>query len=169
MHRTANRCCTQANTPETPGRRLTTAGDNEARALPNRQVGALVGCTPLPIPGDGLYVTVCCDEPRAVIEAAFHRLAGKESVTPQSFADAPLVACAGMAALRTGFSRLDPSPDGRPGCDRSDAHPAHRGSIRALAAARHKPVVAIRGACRSVPLTVNTTALQSLIAVSTRF
>ncbi|MFF8596689.1 LysR substrate-binding domain-containing protein [Streptomyces sp. NPDC015220] len=45
---------------------------------------------------------------------ASHRLAGRESVTPEDFADEPLVACAGMAALWTGFWRLDPRPDGRP-------------------------------------------------------
>lgn len=59
-------------------------------------------------------MTVLYDEPRALLVPAFHRLAGKESVTPDDFTDEPLVACAGMAALWTGFWRLDPRPDGSP-------------------------------------------------------
>ncbi|MFH8442124.1 LysR family transcriptional regulator [Streptomyces sp. NPDC018026] len=87
---------------------------DEARALPEGRVDALVLRTPLPIPGDGLDVTVLYDEPRALLVPAFHRLAGKKSVTPDDFTDEPLVACAGMAALWTGFWRLDPRPDGSP-------------------------------------------------------
>ncbi|MEU7228153.1 LysR family transcriptional regulator [Streptomyces chrestomyceticus] len=87
---------------------------DEARALPEGRVDALVVRTPLPIPSDGLDVTVLYDEPRALLVPAFHRLAGKESVTPDDFTDEPLVACAGMAALWTGFWRLDPRPDGSP-------------------------------------------------------
>ncbi|MFD7061540.1 LysR family transcriptional regulator [Streptomyces sp. NPDC059906] len=85
---------------------------DEARALPEGRVDALVLRTPLPIPGDGLDVTVLYDEPRALLVPAFHRLARKKSVTPDDFTDEPLVACAGMAALWTGFWRLDPRPDG---------------------------------------------------------
>ncbi|MHC3469460.1 LysR family transcriptional regulator [Streptomyces sp. 7R007] len=85
---------------------------DEARALPEGRVDALVVRTPLPIPGDGLDVTVLYDEPRSLLVPASHRLAGKASVTPDDFADEPLVACAGMAAAWTGFWRLDPRPDG---------------------------------------------------------
>ncbi|MFE1589119.1 LysR family transcriptional regulator [Streptomyces sp. NPDC058737] len=87
---------------------------DEARALPDGRVDALVLRTPLPIPGDGLDVTVLYDEPRALLVPAFHRLAREKSVTPDDFTDEPLVACAGMAALWTGFWRLDPRPDGSP-------------------------------------------------------
>lgn len=87
---------------------------DEARALPEGRIDALVVRTPLPIPDDGLDVTVLYDEPRALLVPSAHRLAGKESVTPGDFADEPLVACAGMAALWTGFWRLDPRPDGSP-------------------------------------------------------
>ncbi|MFD5279153.1 LysR family transcriptional regulator [Streptomyces rubrogriseus] len=87
---------------------------DEARALPEGRVDALVLRTPLPIPSDGLDVTVLYDEPRALLVPAFHRLARKKSVTPDDFTDEPLVACAGMAALWTGFWRLDPRPDGSP-------------------------------------------------------
>lgn len=85
---------------------------DEARALPEGRVDALVVRTPLPVPGDGLDVTVLYDEPRALLVPASHHLAGRESVTLDDFADEPLVACAGMAALWTGFWRFDPRPDG---------------------------------------------------------
>lgn len=85
---------------------------DEARALPDRRVDVLVARTPLPIPGDDLQTTVLYDEPRALLVPAAHRLAGKEKVGTDDFADEPLVACAGMAAVWTGFWRLDPRPDG---------------------------------------------------------
>lgn len=87
---------------------------DEARALPDRQVDVLVARTPLPIPDDDLHVTVLYDEPRALLVPASHRLAGMESVSPDDFADEPLVACAGMAAAWTEFWRLAPRPDGNP-------------------------------------------------------
>ncbi|GAA0332075.1 LysR family transcriptional regulator [Actinoallomurus spadix] len=87
---------------------------DEAQALPDRQVDVLVTRTPLPIRSDDLRVTVLYDEPRVLLVSASHHLAGKQSVSPDDFADEPLVACAGMAAAWTGFWRLDPRPDGRP-------------------------------------------------------
>ncbi|MFD4403117.1 LysR family transcriptional regulator [Nocardia sp. NPDC058499] len=87
---------------------------DQARALPDRRVDVLVARTPLPIPSDDLQVTVLYEEPRVLLVPAGHRLDGKESVTPDDFADEPLVACAGMAAAWTGFWRLDPRPDGGP-------------------------------------------------------
>jgi DNA-binding transcriptional LysR family regulator len=87
---------------------------NEARALPERQVDVLVTRTPLSIPDDDLRVTVLHDEHRALLVPATHRLAGKESVSLDDFADEPLVACAGMAAAWTEFWRLAPRPNGNP-------------------------------------------------------
>jgi DNA-binding transcriptional LysR family regulator len=87
---------------------------DEARALADRQVDVLVTRTPLPIPDDHLRITVLYDEPRVLLVPASHRLAGKESVSPDDFADEPLVACAGMAAAWTEFWRLAPRPDGNP-------------------------------------------------------
>jgi DNA-binding transcriptional LysR family regulator len=88
---------------------------NEARALPERQVDVLVTRTPLSIPDDDLQVTVLYDEPRALLVPTSHRLAGKDSVSPDDFADEPLVACAGMAAAAwTEFWRLAPRPNGNP-------------------------------------------------------
>lgn len=87
---------------------------NETRALPDGRVDALVARTPLPIPSDDLSVTVLYEEPRALLVPASHRLAGRESVGQDDFADEPLVACAGMAAVWSGFWRLEPRPDGSP-------------------------------------------------------
>jgi DNA-binding transcriptional LysR family regulator len=87
---------------------------NEARALRDRRVDALVTRTPLPIPADDLRVTVLYDEPRVLVVPASHRLAGKESVAPDDFADEPVVPCAAAAATWTGFWRLEPRPDGTP-------------------------------------------------------
>jgi DNA-binding transcriptional LysR family regulator len=98
----------RAKRPTSPGRQ------RPCSALPEHRVDALVARTPLPIPGDDLQVTVLYDEARALLVPASHRLAGKESVSPDDFADEPLVACAGMAAAWTGFWRLDPRPDGAP-------------------------------------------------------
>ncbi|MEU4656386.1 LysR family transcriptional regulator [Streptomyces sp. NPDC023723] len=87
---------------------------DEVGALPEGRVDAVVVRTPLPIPADGLELTVLHEEPRALLVPATHRLAGKESATPADFAGEPLVACAGMAAVWTGFWRLEPRPDGAP-------------------------------------------------------
>ncbi|MEU7299486.1 LysR family transcriptional regulator [Streptomyces sp. NPDC007206] len=99
---------------------------DEARALPEGRVDALVVRTPLPIPDDGLDLTVLHDEPRALLVPASHRLAGKESVTPDDSAGEPLVACAGMAAVWTRRR-----PGHRPGAGRRPAphtprRPRHR-------------------------------------------
>ena len=88
--------------------------EDEARALPDGRVDALVVRAPLSIPDDDLRITVLYDEPRMLLVSASHRLAGKEAVTAADFADEPLVACAGMAARWTGFWRLEPRPDGSP-------------------------------------------------------
>jgi DNA-binding transcriptional LysR family regulator len=87
---------------------------HEARALPDGRVDALVVRTPLAIPADDLDITVLYDEPRVLVLPASHRLAGKESVTPDDFADEPMAACTGAPSAWTGFWRLEPRPDQRP-------------------------------------------------------
>ncbi|WP_327394097.1 LysR family transcriptional regulator [Streptomyces phaeochromogenes] len=87
---------------------------NEARALPDGRVDVLVARTPLPIPDNDLSVTVLYDEPRVLLVPASHRLADKESVRQDDFADEPLPACAGMAAGWSGFWRLEPRSEGNP-------------------------------------------------------
>ncbi|MEV5875239.1 LysR family transcriptional regulator [Streptomyces sp. NPDC052101] len=69
----------------------------------------------LPIPAEGLRVTVLYDEPRVVVVPAGHRLAGQESVTLDDIADEPLPRVGDR--LRDAFWRIDPRPDGRPAPD----------------------------------------------------
>jgi DNA-binding transcriptional LysR family regulator len=71
---------------------------HDGGALQERRVDALVARVPLPFPADGLRVTVLYAEPRVLVVPTSHRLAGKESVTPDDFADEEVVPCAGTAA-----------------------------------------------------------------------
>jgi DNA-binding transcriptional LysR family regulator len=70
---------------------------NDAQALQERRVDALVARVPLPFPTDHMRVTVLYDEPRMLVVPTSHRLAGKESITPDDFADEQLVPCSGTA------------------------------------------------------------------------
>jgi DNA-binding transcriptional LysR family regulator len=69
----------------------------------------------LPLPTDGLRVTVLYDEPRVLVVPVSHPLAGKESVTLDDFADEPLVRHPDPE--QDAFWRIDPRPDGRPAPD----------------------------------------------------
>ncbi|WP_234535298.1 LysR family transcriptional regulator [Streptomyces sp. R39] len=89
-------------------------GSQDAGALPDRQVDALVIRTPLPIPADGLALAVLYAEPRVLLVPASHRLAGKESVTTADISAEPLVGCTGAGADWTAFWRLEPRPDNDP-------------------------------------------------------
>ncbi|WP_055547525.1 LysR family transcriptional regulator [Streptomyces sp. NBRC 110028] len=89
-------------------------GSQDAGALPDRQVDALVIRTPLPIPADGLDLAVLYAEPRVLLVPASHRLAGKESVTTADISAEPLVGCVGAGADWTAFWRLEPRPDNDP-------------------------------------------------------
>lgn len=99
-----------------PGLRVHTRhlGAREAGAVRAGQVDALVTRTPLPVPADGLDVTVLYDEPLVLVVPDTHRLAGKESVTVADLDPEPLAGCAGMGADWVGFWRLEPRPDGAP-------------------------------------------------------
>ncbi|HEX6347305.1 LysR family transcriptional regulator [Umezawaea sp.] len=88
-------------------------GWQDTRALPEGRVDALVTRTPLPIPTDDLTLTVLYDEPRVLVLPASHRLAGKDTVTPDDFADEPVVACSGAPSPWIDFWRLEPRPDHR--------------------------------------------------------
>ena len=84
---------------------------NEPRdALLGHRVDAVV--TRLPIRTDGLHVTILYDEPRVLLVAADHRLAGKESVTLDDIADEPMPRLPDPAW--NAYWRIDPRPDGRP-------------------------------------------------------
>lgn len=71
---------------------------HDTRALQEHRVDALVTRVPLPFPTDHLRVTVLYDEPRVLVVPTSHRLAGKESITPDDFADEEVVPCSGTAA-----------------------------------------------------------------------
>ncbi|MFJ9553437.1 LysR family transcriptional regulator substrate-binding protein [Nocardiopsis sp. NPDC101807] len=86
----------------------------DAGALTDRQVDALVIRTPLPIPADGLDLAVLYAEPRVLLVPESHRLAGKESVTAADISAEPLVGCTGAGADWTAFWRLEPRPDNAP-------------------------------------------------------
>jgi DNA-binding transcriptional LysR family regulator len=68
-----------------------------------------------PFPTGQLLVTVLYEEPRVLLVPTTHRLAGRESVTLDDFADEPLVRYADAAY--DAFWRIDPRPDGRPAPD----------------------------------------------------
>ena len=74
-----------------------------------------VAVTRLPFRTDQLQVTVLYDEPRMLLVAVDHRLAGKESVTLDDIADEPVPKVPDPAW--NAFWRIDPRPDGRPAPD----------------------------------------------------
>jgi DNA-binding transcriptional LysR family regulator len=79
-------------------------------ALLDHRVDAVIARQPFP--AGQLRVTVLYEEPRVLLVPKAHRLAGKESVTLDDFADEPLVRYADAAY--DAFWRIDPRPDGRP-------------------------------------------------------
>lgn len=87
---------------------------NEPRAaLLDGRVDAVVARPP--IPTEDVQVTVLYDEPRVLLVPRGHRLAGKEAVTLEDFADEPLPRMPDPAW--NAFWCLDPRPDGRPAPD----------------------------------------------------
>jgi DNA-binding transcriptional LysR family regulator len=71
--------------------------------------------TRLPIRTDGLHVTILYDEPRVLLVALDHRLAGKESVTLDDIADEPMPRTPDPAW--NAYWRIDPRPGGIPAPD----------------------------------------------------
>jgi DNA-binding transcriptional LysR family regulator len=82
-------------------------------ALLDHRVDAVL--TREPLPTGRLRVTVLYEEPRVLVVPRSHRLAGRESVTLDDFADEALVRYADAAY--DAFWRVDPRPDGRPAPD----------------------------------------------------
>jgi DNA-binding transcriptional LysR family regulator len=77
-------------------------------ALLDHRVDAVA--TRLPLPTDGLHVTVLYDEPRLLLVSVHHRPAGKESVTLDDSAGESLLRVCDEAW--NSFWRIDPRPDG---------------------------------------------------------
>jgi DNA-binding transcriptional LysR family regulator len=80
-------------------------------ALLDHRVDAAV--TRLPFSTDQLHVTILYDEPRVLVVALDHRLAGRQSVTIDDIADEPIPKLRDCDPAWNDFWRIDPRPDGR--------------------------------------------------------
>ena len=80
-------------------------------ALLDHRVDAVV-CS-LPFSTDQLHVTILYDEPRVLLVAVDHRLAGRKSVTIDDIADEPIPKFRDCDPAWNAFWRIDPRPDGR--------------------------------------------------------
>ena len=98
--------------PDADVRTLHLAWHEPRAALLDHHVDAVV--TRLPFPTDQLNVTVLYDEPRVLVVALDHRLAGKESVTLDDIAGEPLPRVRQSDPVWSAFWRIDPRPDGSP-------------------------------------------------------
>ncbi|WP_445518430.1 LysR family transcriptional regulator [Streptomyces sp. NEAU-174] len=87
---------------------------NDAHALTDRRVDALVARAPLPFPADRLRLTELWTEPRVLVVSTDHRLAGKESVTVDDLSEEVLPQCPSAVPQWSDFARLEPRPDGVP-------------------------------------------------------
>nr|WP_225956758.1 LysR family transcriptional regulator [Amycolatopsis lexingtonensis] len=85
---------------------------NDAHALADRRVDALVARAPLPFPADRLRLTELWAEPRVLVVSTSHRLAGKESVAFDDLRDEVLPQCPSAVPEWSDFARLEPRPDG---------------------------------------------------------
>lgn len=85
---------------------------DDATALVERRVDALVARMPFLRPADELRVTTLYEEPRVLVVPRFHRLAGKESVTIGDFSGEARVPCAQAPGEWREFWRLN--GEGRP-------------------------------------------------------
>ncbi|MFE4958048.1 LysR family transcriptional regulator [Streptomyces sp. NPDC056653] len=86
-----------------------------------------------PFPTGQLRVAILYQEPRVLLVPKTHRLAGKESITLDDFADEPLVRYAD--ATYDAFWSIDPRPDGRPAPD-GPLVEAHEDKLEAIAGGR---------------------------------
>ncbi|MFI6172758.1 LysR family transcriptional regulator [Nocardia sp. NPDC051052] len=98
--------------PETTVRTTYLGWHRPGEALLDRRVDAVVAR--LPFPADRLQVTPLYDEPRVVIVARDHHLAGRPFVDLADIADEPLPRVSGLDPACNAFWRLEPRPDGHP-------------------------------------------------------
>ncbi|WTL52233.1 LysR family transcriptional regulator [Nocardia sp. NBC_01499] len=85
---------------------------NDANALADRRVDAMVARAPLPFPTDRLRLTELWTESRVLVVPTDHRLAGKESVTVDDLGDEALPQCPNAVPQWNDFARMEPRPDG---------------------------------------------------------
>ncbi|MGK5641987.1 LysR family transcriptional regulator, partial [Streptomyces sp. URMC 126] len=86
--------------------------DDVSAALLDHRADAVV--TRLPLPAEGLHVTVLYPEPRVLVVPRDHRLAGREKATLVDIADEPLPRVRDPDPALNAYWRIDPRPDGRP-------------------------------------------------------
>ena len=98
----------RARHPEAAVRIVELAWNEPREALLQRRVDVAV--TRLPITARGLRVTPLHREPRALVVPRGHRLAGRQAVTLDAFADEPLISLSDPAW--NAFAHVDPRPDG---------------------------------------------------------
>jgi DNA-binding transcriptional LysR family regulator len=114
---------------------------NDVRpALLDHRVDAVIAREPFPT--DRLRVTILYEEPRVLLVPTAHRLAGKESVTLDDFAEEPLVRY--PDAAYDAFWRIDPRPDGRPAPD-GPLVEAHEDKLESVAGGRALALAPPRG------------------------
>jgi DNA-binding transcriptional LysR family regulator len=99
--------------PDADVRTLHLEWDEPREALLGHRVDAAV--TRLPLSTGGLHMTVLYAEPRKLLVAAGHRLAGRESVTLDDIADEPMPRFPDPEW--NAYWRIDPRPDGSPAPD----------------------------------------------------
>ncbi|MFJ5227813.1 LysR family transcriptional regulator [Streptomyces sp. NPDC088400] len=87
---------------------------NDAHALTDRRVDALVARAPLPFPTDRLRLSELWAEPRVLVVPRSHRLAGKESVRVEDLGEEAFPQCPSAVPQWNDFARLEPRPDGVP-------------------------------------------------------
>jgi DNA-binding transcriptional LysR family regulator len=80
-------------------------------ALLDHRVDAVVAV--LPFSTEQLHVTILYDEPRVLLVAVDHRLAGRQSATIDDIADEPIPKLRDCDPAWNAFWRIDPRPDGR--------------------------------------------------------
>jgi DNA-binding transcriptional LysR family regulator len=86
------------------------AMDDARHALLDGRADAVV--SRLPFPTGGLQVTILYEEPRVLVVASDHRLAGKQSVSLDDIAGEPMPQVRGSDPVWSAYWRVDPRPDG---------------------------------------------------------
>jgi DNA-binding transcriptional LysR family regulator len=126
-------------------------------ALLDHRVDAVIAREPFPT--DQLRVTILYEEPRVLLVPTTHRLAGKESITLDDFADEPLVRYADAAY--DAFWRIDPRPDGRPAPD-GPLVEAHADKLESVADGRALALAPAGGGNRTVRRDLTTIPVEGI-------
>jgi DNA-binding transcriptional LysR family regulator len=104
-------CALRREHPDADVQALHLDWNQKRDALLDHRVDALVAL--LPFSTDQLHVTNLYEEPRVLLVPVGHRLAGRQSVTIDDFADEPIPKLRDCDPAWNAFWRIDPRPDGR--------------------------------------------------------